>query len=96
MRTTPEQPHDRPRLPRRKARVDLITLLQGASSGQVQTQGNGRMRGMMPGEVPSLKQRTPNQQITSIRLLRRHLQRAQQQLGLWRDDFDRWIGLSFR
>jgi len=49
-----------------KARADLIAYLQAASSGQAETQGSGMMGGMMSGEVPSLKQATPDQQVTSI------------------------------
>jgi len=50
-----------------KARADLIAYLQAVSSARVQSQGNGMMGGMMSGDVPSLKQMTPDQQITSIR-----------------------------
>lgn len=46
-----------------KARADLIAYLQAAGSGQAETQGDG----MVSGEVPSLKQMTPDQQVTAIR-----------------------------
>ena len=50
------------------ARADLIAYLQAASSGQAETgDGNGTMGGMMSGDVPSLKQMTPPQQVTAIR-----------------------------
>jgi cytochrome c len=55
-----------PGLPDAKARADLIAYLQAASSGQAETQGNGMMGGMMSGEVQSLKQATPDRQVTSI------------------------------
>jgi cytochrome c len=51
-----------------KARADLIAYLQAASSGQAETGGgDGMMGGMMSGDVPSLKQMTPSQEVTSIR-----------------------------
>ncbi len=56
-----------PGVPDAKARADLIAYLQAASSGQAETQGNGMMGGMMSGEVPSLKQVTPDRQVASIR-----------------------------
>ena len=50
-----------------KARADLIAYLQAASSGQAETQGGGMGGGMMSNEVPSLKQMTPDQEVTAIR-----------------------------
>ncbi len=50
-----------------KARADLIDYLQAAGSGQAETGGGGMMGGMMSGEVPSLKQMTPDQQVAAIR-----------------------------
>ena len=50
-----------------KARADLIAYLQAAGNGQAESGGgDGMMGGMMSGEVPSLKQMTPDQQVTSI------------------------------
>jgi cytochrome c len=50
-----------------KARADLIAYLQAASGDQAETGGgDGMMGGMMSGEVPSLKQMTPDQQVSSI------------------------------
>jgi cytochrome c len=50
-----------------KARADLIAYLQAASSGLAETQGGGMGGGMMSNEVPSLKQMTPDQEVTAIR-----------------------------
>lgn len=51
-----------------KARADLIAYLQAASSGQAEKPGSeGTMGGMMSGDVPSLKQMTPDQQVAAIR-----------------------------
>jgi cytochrome c len=50
-----------------KARADVIAYLQAAGSGQAETPGGGMMGGMMSGEVPSLKQATPDQQVVAIR-----------------------------
>jgi cytochrome c len=51
-----------------KARADLIAYLQQASSGQAgMPEDEGGMMGMMSGDVPSLKQLEPNQQVTAIR-----------------------------
>jgi cytochrome c len=51
-----------------KARADLIAYLQQASSGQAGTaEGEGGMMGTMSGDVPSLKQLQPDQQVTAIR-----------------------------
>jgi len=50
-----------------QARADLIAYLQAASGGQAETQGGGMGGGMMSGEVPPLKQMTPDQQVTAIR-----------------------------
>jgi cytochrome c len=49
-----------------KARADLIAYLQATGSGQAEAPGNGMMGGMMSAEGPSLKQMTPDQQVTSI------------------------------
>jgi cytochrome c len=50
-----------------KARADLIAYLQAAGSGQAETGGSdGMMGGMMSGEAPSLRQMTPDQEVTSI------------------------------
>jgi cytochrome c len=50
-----------------KARADLIAYLQATGSGQAESEGSdGTMGGMMSGEVPSLKQMTPDQQVTAI------------------------------
>jgi cytochrome c len=50
-----------------KARADLIAYLRAASSGQAEAPGGGMTGGMMSGEVPSLKEMTPDQQVTAIR-----------------------------
>jgi cytochrome c len=51
-----------------RARADLIAYLQQASGGQGgMPEGEGGMMGMMSGDVPSLKQLPPNQQVTAIR-----------------------------
>jgi cytochrome c len=53
-----------------KARADLIAYLQTASSSQGAAQaggGNGMMGGMMSGDVESLKQLDPREQVTGIR-----------------------------
>jgi cytochrome c len=50
-----------------KARADLIAYLQAAGNGQAETQGDGMMGGMMSGEVQSLKNLAPNQQVTAVR-----------------------------
>ena len=52
-----------------KARADLIAYLQQAGSGQAATSDDegGGMMGMMSGDVPSLKQLKPDQQVTAIR-----------------------------
>jgi len=52
-----------------RARADLIAYLQAASKGQAESGGgnNGIMGGMMSGEMQSLKQLTPDQQVTAIR-----------------------------
>jgi len=51
-----------------KARADVIAYLQMATTGQTAAQaGNGGMGGMMSGDVESLKQLDPRQQVTAIR-----------------------------
>lgn len=51
-----------------KARADLIAYLQQAGSGQAGTpEDEGGMMGMMSGDVPSLKQLQPSQQVVAIR-----------------------------
>jgi cytochrome c len=50
-----------------KARADLIAYLQQAGSGQAgMPEDEGGVMGMMPGDVPSLRQLQPNQQVTAI------------------------------
>jgi cytochrome c len=52
-----------------KARADLIAYVRAVSTGQAKMGGGagGMMSGMMSSDVPSLKQPTPNQQVTAIR-----------------------------
>jgi cytochrome c len=50
-----------------KARADVIAYLQATGSGQAEVPGDGMMGGMMSGEVPLLKQMTPDRQVAAIR-----------------------------
>src|SRR5262249_55056243 len=53
-----------------QARADLIAYLKVATSGQAGAQSSGdtgQMGGMMSGDVQSLKQLDPRQQVTAIR-----------------------------
>ncbi|MGH6928776.1 MAG: c-type cytochrome [Dongiaceae bacterium] len=51
-----------------RTRADLIAYLQQAGSGEAgAAEDEGGMMGMMSGDVPSLKQLQPNQEVTAIR-----------------------------